>query len=619
MRSVTYTAVILALAFDGLVALGQSYDFGPAAVVSRAATAKLTVTQSLPPRDDGSTPYREEIRDLAANKHKWDLFILALSSLMSVSQDDASSYYQIAGIHGAPFQPYNGVTAFGRNVQSGYCMHNSVLFPTWHRPYLSLFETRMYALANTIAAQFGDDEADEYQKAAAEFRVPYWDWSSYAPAGESHFPDVFWNAKISQYGPNGLQTIKNPLYSYQFRPLDSRALSISPLNRWPETKRSPDTRYSDPPSDNSQVSSAMYRRTPQIQQRLYNMYSSYNDYQSFSNKAWATENNRYADSIESLHDLVHTYTGLGGHMAYIPIAAFDPLFFLHHANVDRLVAIWQVLNNDSWISPMRAEEQTFAAPRGTWQDGSTPLYPFAASDNGDMWTSDMARSTESFGYTYADTDAQAGDLRASLIRKINQWYGGHSPANMKVSRVRHRAPDSMPHANGSAAIFNVAPGAKAPAISKVVENNQYTEWTARIIVNVEALDGVLGIHLFMGEPPANAADWETAAHLVGTAAIPGMGSSTGSAARVSSVIPLTSSLMKLVAAGQVPSLDPESVVPFLKRNLRFSALDRHNNMANETMMSGLQIGIDSASVRMPASAEELPQWGTTVTRIDLLE
>lgn len=98
MRPVAYTAIILVLANDGLLALGQSYDFGQIVVVSRAATANLTVTQSLPPRDNGSTPYREEIRDLVANKHKWDLFILALSSLMSVNQDDALSYYQIAGM-----------------------------------------------------------------------------------------------------------------------------------------------------------------------------------------------------------------------------------------------------------------------------------------------------------------------------------------------------------------------------------------------------------------------------------------------------------------------------------------------------------------------------------------
>lgn len=87
----------------------------------------------------------------------------------------------------------------------------------------------MYTLANSIAAQFKEDERDEYQKAAADFRIPYWDWSMYAPAGQSHFPDVFWSPRISQYGPKGIQTISNPLYSYRFHPLDSRALSISPV------------------------------------------------------------------------------------------------------------------------------------------------------------------------------------------------------------------------------------------------------------------------------------------------------------------------------------------------------------------------------------------------------
>lgn len=28
----------------------------------------------------------------------------------------------------------------------GYCTHGSILFPTWHRPYLALFEVRRCAL-----------------------------------------------------------------------------------------------------------------------------------------------------------------------------------------------------------------------------------------------------------------------------------------------------------------------------------------------------------------------------------------------------------------------------------------------------------------------------------------
>lgn len=364
----------------------------------------------------------------------------------------------------------------------------------------------------------------------------------------------------------------------------------------------------------------MYYRTAQIQQRLYALFSSYKLYQSFSNKAWAIENNRDADSIESVHDLVHTYTGLGGHMTYIPLSSFDPLFYLHHANTDRLVSMWQVLNPDSWISPMRSAEQTYSAPQGTWQDGSTPLYPFTAASSGDMWTSDMARSTESFGYTYADTDTRTENLRSSLIKKINLWYGGHSPANMGQKSAQRRSFDNMLHANSNAtigAVFNVAPDATAPGYSQVVKNNHYTEWTARILVNIEKLDGVLGMHLFMGEPPTNTGDWGAAVNLVGTTAVFGMSENSSSEVRVSSAIPLTSALMKILAAGEVTSLDPQPVVPFLKKHLRFAALDGRNKLVDTKLINGLYIGIDSASVDMPASDEELPSWGAAVTRLEL--
>lgn len=42
------------------------------------------------------------------------------------------------GIHGYPDIPWDGVT--GEDYIVGYCTHSSVLFPTWHRPYLALFE-----------------------------------------------------------------------------------------------------------------------------------------------------------------------------------------------------------------------------------------------------------------------------------------------------------------------------------------------------------------------------------------------------------------------------------------------------------------------------------------------
>ena len=40
----------------------------------------------------------------------------------------------------------------------------------------------------------------------------------------------------------------------------------------------------------------------------------------------------------NLHNAVHIF--LGGHMRVVPSASNDPIFFLHHANIDRLFESW---------------------------------------------------------------------------------------------------------------------------------------------------------------------------------------------------------------------------------------------------------------------------------------
>lgn len=81
-----------------------------------------------------------------------------------------------------------------------------------------------------IADMFTDEtEKRLYRLAASDFRVPYWDWSRSPPDGETHLPDVFWNPIIEQSGPNGVQKIRNPLYSYYFHPLDQDAFIWNPV------------------------------------------------------------------------------------------------------------------------------------------------------------------------------------------------------------------------------------------------------------------------------------------------------------------------------------------------------------------------------------------------------
>lgn len=80
-----------------------------------------------------------------------DLFICGLAQMeQKPYSNDPWSFYQIGGIHGLPYQNYDGdnSTAWWNAMREnnpnlwwgGYCHHGDVLFPTWHRPYVLLFE-----------------------------------------------------------------------------------------------------------------------------------------------------------------------------------------------------------------------------------------------------------------------------------------------------------------------------------------------------------------------------------------------------------------------------------------------------------------------------------------------
>jgi len=56
------------------------------------------------------------------------------------SQATLQSFFQVGGIHGLPYIPWDGATGIPDPDWGGYCTHGSVLFATWHHPYVSTFE-----------------------------------------------------------------------------------------------------------------------------------------------------------------------------------------------------------------------------------------------------------------------------------------------------------------------------------------------------------------------------------------------------------------------------------------------------------------------------------------------
>lgn len=111
---------------------------------------------------------------------------------------------------------------------------------------------------------------------------------------------------------------------------------------------------------------------------------------------------------------------------------------LHHAHVDRMVAMWQAAHprNPMFGGTHTLGSGMFGSAGGSSFDSHTGLKPFYTPDGSSFWTSWGVRSTRAFGYTYPelqDWTVNSASLQRSVIATINRLYGS---ATMGARRVR---------------------------------------------------------------------------------------------------------------------------------------------------------------------------------------
>lgn len=101
------------------------------------------LTKGLPVPPGEIPPLRQDVRDLS--EEQMYLYLEGLKKFQQVSKDEPLSYYKIAGIHGLPCESWpdpdnkTDIPRVGNDFE-GFCTHTSIIFLTWHRPYLALFE-----------------------------------------------------------------------------------------------------------------------------------------------------------------------------------------------------------------------------------------------------------------------------------------------------------------------------------------------------------------------------------------------------------------------------------------------------------------------------------------------
>ncbi|KAI8153411.1 Tyrosinase [Colletotrichum sp. SAR 10_71] len=132
-------------------------------------------------------------------------------------------------------------------------------------------------------------------------------------------------------------------------------------------------------------------------------------------------------NFEGPHGEVHVGAACGQDLVYLSTSAFDPLFWLHHTNVDRLIAYWQALHfENATMHFSYPSNQLFATPRGTITTPESPMMPFIGR-GGEPLTSESMTQIRDWGYTYAPIrfwEEAPGETKMAVSRTVNSLYAG---------------------------------------------------------------------------------------------------------------------------------------------------------------------------------------------------
>ncbi|OAA74566.1 tyrosinase precursor [Akanthomyces lecanii RCEF 1005] len=357
---------------------------------------------------DSPVPLRRSITELAAEAGpQWDLYLQALRSMYDRDSKDPESFFQVAGIHGRPFMQYNNAGVMNTNGWGGYSTHGENLFIIWHRPFVALFEQTLVKEAKNLAASYPDDLRSIYQKAADDLRAPYWDWALEPRLPSVVLPETI-EVKVATKTGVVAKSIDNPLYTYRF-PKEVMQGQYGAFNTYDRMYR-----CQNPEQANQNLYSRNYKSW------LYDTYAMAKSFSEFATTA------SKGGSLEGVHNAIHWDSGCGGQFMDSQFSAFEPLFMLHHSNVDRLWAYWQAMHPEaSTFNGAYQGLSRFNTFAGTMIGLDSPLQPFRQT-NGDWHTSRSVNSITTFGYSYQGLEywtKSETELQQSAIQMINSLYG----------------------------------------------------------------------------------------------------------------------------------------------------------------------------------------------------
>nr|AIL00900.1 hemocyanin subunit 1 [Euprymna scolopes] len=295
-------------------------------------------------------------------------------ALRSMQDDDGATGYQaISAYHG---EPADCKAADGSSIVC--CLHGMPTFPLWHRLYIVQFEQALAAHGSALG-------------------VPYWDWTK----PMDHLPELVQHPLFID--PNGQKAKKNVFYSGEIK-FENKV-----------TARAVDARLYEA----SQKGAKNF-----LLEGVLNALEQ-EDYCHFEVQ------------FEVAHNPIHYLVGgrFTHSMSSLEYTSYDPLFFLHHSNVERQFALWQALQKHRGL-PTR--------PNCGLNLFHNPMEPFGRDTNPFAITKDNAKPSSLFeyehlGYAYDDltlNGMSVEELDSFLKSRKNQ---ARAFANFRLGGIKTSA------------------------------------------------------------------------------------------------------------------------------------------------------------------------------------
>ena len=316
-------------------------------------------------------------------------------------------------------------------------------------------------------------------------------------------------------------------------------------------------------------------------------------------------------SLEGIHNTVHN--NMCGTMCNLDTAAYDPVFWLHHANVDRIGALWQYLNPNTKIVSTRSSSGNYVWNSGVSRDANFQYMPFRGTNaNTDWWTPAQSYDVRASGYTYPEIADRPSV--STLQSRVNNLYG-NGRTQQATSTSKTKRGDELSHLESRQAANSLSTPpsqeALAPYKSTLISaNGSYSEYTAECTIRKSVAPGTsFNFHLFFGDVATGLSnsDYLAAPNRVGGFAI-SQAASTNMANEATGVVPITDALLNTLIAGGIKDLRPQTVRKYVRAKLiwRLVTTDGQNIGGTGARNSGLQIRVRRSIVTPDNSNRAVP-------------